>query len=72
MGYCPAKNYLALMSVRTKVVVELGTISVLTTIFLVLFPRRNLLLDLALAGFALICIAASARFAGVLDQSPSF
>lgn len=50
------------MSVRTKVVVELGTISVLTTIFLVLFPRRNPLLDLALAGFALICIAASARY----------
>ena len=50
------------MSVRTKVAVELGTVAVLTTIFLVLFPRRNPLLDVALAGFALICIAASARY----------
>ncbi len=50
------------MSARTKVVVELGTTAVLTTIFLVLFPRRNPLLDVALAGFALICIAASARY----------
>lgn len=43
-------------------VVELGTIAVLTTIFLVLFPRRYPLLDVALAGFALICIAASAPY----------
>ncbi len=50
------------MSVRAKVVVELGTIAVLTAIFLVLFPRRNPLLDVALAGFALICIAAPARY----------
>jgi hypothetical protein len=50
------------MTVRAKVGVELGTIAVLTAIFLVLFPRRNPLLDVALAGFALICIAASARY----------
>lgn len=50
------------MTVRTKVCVELGTIAVLSAIFLVLFPRHNPLVDVALAGFALICIAASARY----------
>ena len=50
------------MTVRGKVGVELGTIAVLTATFLVLFPRRNPLLDVALAGLALICIAAFARY----------
>jgi len=50
------------MTVRAKVGVELGIIAVLTAIFLVLFPRRNPLLDVALAGLALICIAAFARY----------
>jgi hypothetical protein len=49
-------------SVRAKVAVELGVIAVLTTVFLVLFPRRNPLLDVALAGFALLCIAVSATY----------
>lgn len=50
------------MSVRTKVTVELGVIAVLTTVFLLLFPKRNPLVDVALAGFALISIALSARY----------
>ncbi len=50
------------MSVRTKVSIELGIIAVLTTIFLILFPKRNPLVDVALAGFALACIALSARY----------
>jgi len=50
------------MSVRAKVVVELSIISILTTIFLLRFPTRNPLVDVALAGFALLCIAASARY----------
>ncbi len=50
------------MSVRGKVVVELGVVAVLTTIFLLLFPKRNPLLDVGLAGFALVCIAFSAAY----------
>jgi len=48
--------------VRGKVVVELGVVSVLTTIFLLLFPKHNPLLDVALAGFALVCIVFSALY----------
>jgi membrane protease YdiL (CAAX protease family) len=51
------------MSLRTKVVVELGVIAALTTVFLVLFPRRNPLVDVALAGFALVCLVVSAPYA---------
>src|SRR6266478_1258137 len=50
------------MTVRGKVAVELGTIAVLTSIFLLLFPRRNPMVDVALAGFALLCIGATARY----------
>jgi len=50
------------MTVRAKVVVELGVIAVLTACFLLLFPRRNPALDVALAGFALLCLAISARY----------
>lgn len=49
-------------SVRSKVLVELGIIAAFTAIFLVLFPRRNPLVDVALAGFALLCIAISAPY----------
>lgn len=49
-------------SVRSKVLLELGIIAALTAIFLVLFPRRNPLVDVALAGFALLCIAVSAPY----------
>ena len=49
------------MTVRGKVAVELGTVAVLTAIFLLLFPRRNPMMDVALAGFALLCIGATAR-----------
>jgi hypothetical protein len=64
-GGVPITDYDAaekVMSLRTKVAVELGTIAVLTTVFLALLPRRNPLLDVALAGFALLCIGASARY----------
>ena len=50
------------MSVRARVVVELGIIAVLTAVFLLLFPKRNPLLDVALAGFALLCITLSASY----------
>jgi hypothetical protein len=50
------------MSVRAKVAVELGVIVTLTTIFLLLFPKRNPLLDVALACFALICLGLSAGY----------
>ena len=41
---------------------ELAVIALLTTVFLLLFPRRNPLVDIALAGFALLCIAFSASY----------
>jgi hypothetical protein len=50
------------MSVRGKVAVELSVIAILTTVFLILFPKRNPAVDVALAGFALLCIALSARY----------
>jgi hypothetical protein len=50
------------MTLRGKVVAELTVIAVLTTIFLLLFPRRNPLVDVTLAGFALVCVALSARY----------
>lgn len=49
-------------SVRSKVLVELGIIAAGTTVFLILFPRRNPLVDVALAGFALLSIAFSAPY----------
>ena len=50
------------MSVRAKVAIEFGIIAVLTTGFLLLFPRRNPLVDVGLAAFALACIGLSARY----------
>src|SRR6266702_3848534 len=50
------------MTVRTKVAVELGIIAVLTIAFLLLFPHRNPWFDVGLAGFALLCIGASAGY----------
>lgn len=50
------------MSVRAKVMVELAIVAFLTTGFLMLFPRRNPLLDVGLAGFALVCIVVSSRY----------
>ena len=41
---------------------EVGVITALTTIFLLLFPRRNPLLDVALAGFAVLCLGLSAAY----------
>jgi len=50
------------MSVRQKVALELGIIAALTTVFLFLFPRRHPFVDMALAGFALVCLAVSAGY----------
>src|SRR2546421_2485035 len=50
------------MSVRGKVAVELVTIAVLTTIFLLAFPKRSPVVDVGLAGFALLCLAVSASY----------
>src|SRR5437660_7701322 len=50
------------MNLRAKVAVELGAIAVLTTIFLLLFPKRSPAVDVALAGFSLLCVALSVRY----------
>jgi hypothetical protein len=50
------------MSVRRKVAIELGAVAILTTIFLLLFPKRNPAVDVGLAGFALLCIGLSAPY----------
>jgi hypothetical protein len=50
------------MNVRGKVAVELGVIATLTTVFILLFPKRNPLVDVGLAGLALAGVALSARY----------
>ena len=50
------------MTVRAKVAVELGILAVLTVAFLLTFPRRSPIVDLALAGFALVCLGLSAPY----------
>ena len=50
------------MTVRKKVALELGIITALTTVFLFVFPRRNPFVDVALAGFALVCLGLSAGY----------
>lgn len=47
---------------KNRLRIELLTIVVLTTLFLVLFPRRHILLDVALALFALVLLTYDARF----------
>jgi len=47
---------------RGKVAVELGIIAVLTTVFLWLFPKRSPVVDVGLAGFALLCLCVSAGY----------
>jgi len=59
------------MNVRGKVALELGIIAVLTTAFLLLFPKRNPAVDVALAGFALVCIALSAGYTRTVVWSAS-
>ncbi len=44
------------MSLRGKVAVELGVIGTLAGVFLILFPRRNPVVDVTLAWLALACI----------------
>ena len=41
---------------------ELGVVAVLTAVFLFLFPKRSPAVDVALAGFALVCIGLSAGY----------
>jgi membrane protease YdiL (CAAX protease family) len=50
------------MTVRGKVAIELGVIAILTTIFLVLAPKRNPAVDVGLAGFALVLVALSSHY----------
>jgi membrane protease YdiL (CAAX protease family) len=49
-------------TVRGKVALELGIIGGLVAIFLFCFPYRNPWIDIGLAGFALLCILATARY----------
>jgi hypothetical protein len=53
---------IAFTSIRQKVALELGTLALLATTFLLLFPHRNPWLDIILAGFALLCILATAGY----------
>jgi hypothetical protein len=50
------------MSLRSKVAIELSLLALLTTAFLLLFPKRNPWIDLGLASVALLGIAASGRY----------
>lgn len=50
------------MNLRGKVAVELGIIAALTTVFLWLFPKRSPVVDVGLAGFALLCLCVSAGY----------
>ncbi len=49
-------------NVRKRLRIELVTIAILTTLFLGVFPRRSILLDISLALFALVLLAFDARF----------
>jgi hypothetical protein len=49
-------------SIRKKVALELGILACLAATFLLLFPRRNPWVDVALGGFAFLCIALTARY----------
>jgi len=49
------------MTKRAKVAVGIGIIAMLTIAFLLLFPRRNPVLDTGLAGLALVCTEAPRR-----------
>src|ERR1043166_1332951 len=50
------------MNLRFKVATELGIIATLTVLFLIAFPRRSPIVDVALAGVALACLVFSARY----------
>jgi membrane protease YdiL (CAAX protease family) len=50
------------MTLRGKVALELGVTAALTAIFLLIFPKRNMLADVALAACALLGVALSARY----------
>ena len=49
------------MSIRARVIVELGALAVGASLFLVVVPRRPILVDLALALFALSLVAMTAQ-----------
>jgi len=50
------------MTVRARVAVELGVIAALTAAFLLIFPKRNPAVDVALAGLALLGLGVSASY----------
>src|SRR6266403_292364 len=50
------------MSLRSKVAIELGVLALLTTVFLLLFPRRSPIVDVGLAGIGLLVLAFSAAY----------
>src|SRR2546423_1648044 len=50
------------MSIRTKVGIELSMLALLTTSFLLLFPKRNPWVDLGLAMVALLGLIFSRRY----------
>ena len=50
------------MSVRTKVAVEIGTLALLTVVFILLFPKRSPWADVGLAAFALVLIGLTAGY----------
>ena len=61
------------MSIRGKVALELGVIAILIAVFLVLFPRRNMAVDVGLAALTLVAIGLSSRYSRnvVWAASPS-
>jgi len=50
------------MTVRSRVAIELSTLALLTTAFLLLFPKRNPWVDLGLAAVALLGLIFSRRY----------
>ncbi len=50
------------MTLRRRVALELGILVLLATTFLLFLPQRNPWLDVALGGFALLCIGATGRY----------
>jgi membrane protease YdiL (CAAX protease family) len=50
------------MTARGKVALELGLIATLTTLFILVFPKRSPVVDISLAGLALIGVGVSAGY----------
>ncbi len=60
-------------NIKKRLIGELVIIGILTALFLAIFPKRNILIDIALALFALTAIGLDARFTriAVWTQLPS-